>query len=392
MSVVALTQLFGITGILVVPFVFGGLIDTYNDSEEQAGLFVTIGLLGLAIGSMAASAYVNRVSRRGLAITAAVIGAAAYLIMMIHMTSTALTVFELVAGLASGVVLATSGAVGGTSHDPEKLFIQIAIFLAIGSAILTYVASIGSASLGLRGVFLVEALIGCCSILLMAIVSADVMRMPSMVDPDAQDEEQPAIALHAVNRRLVATTMASGFLLFAAWQALWTYAERIGQDAGFDQPGVGVILSVATFLGIPAALLCHWAANFRGRLFSIGVFAVLNCIDGFFYVHYWFPAVFAAACALWGALNSYVTPMLYGLAATLGGAGRWVGTLTGFTLLGAAAGPVLAGALSSVLGVAGVGWFAIGLTIIGVLLLTPVGRWTDATLPRSAVKVESELA
>lgn len=96
------------------------MIDTYNSSDEQAGLFVTIGLLGLAIGSMAASAYVNRVSRRGLAITAGVIGAASYLIMMIHMTSSALTGFELIAGLASGVVLATSGAVGGTSHDPGQ--------------------------------------------------------------------------------------------------------------------------------------------------------------------------------------------------------------------------------------------------------------------------------
>ena len=325
----------GPAAIILMPMIVGGLIDSYQFSEQQAGNIAALEGLGLMFASILAAAWIRRVSW----VKALVIAFLAYAVLNILSANVdgymALLVLRCLTGLAGGSVLAVTVAALGDQSEPDRAFgfaqavqgvMMLGAFLAAPWLVQTW------------NVSALFYLLAAASLLMMLTVS----RFPAAGRIRAAAEDP---VLPTGHTGLIWLGLAASVLFFVNVFGFWAFVERIGQAGGLPAQTVALALGISQVMAIAGALAAAWASDRYGRYLPllvvfIGQSAALYAVLGDFGA-----TAFFVSAGLFQALFIVAVSYQMGAIAKLDIQGRFLVTMTAAQGLGAALGPALAATL-----------------------------------------------
>jgi MFS family permease len=365
----------------LVPVMIVALTGDLGFSVTGAGTLMTVALLACAASCLATSRWAARsgrhaVARAGLALTALGFGAAAFV------PSVPVAVAGVVlGGLGAGGAVSAGGAALGALRDPDRAS-GISGFAnrAIVSVVLFVIPVLGAGTGSAFGLL--------AGLALAALLTAG--WLPDRPAPEAAattgTTAGASAAAPATTSRATTVTGIGLLVCFALWalseDSLWAVAATMGaEQAGLDETGMGLVLSLSTLGGLIASALVGLAGPRLGRTVPLAVAlvagGVLKLLAGTVTDPGWYMVVVIA----WNTIYMLAFIYIVAVAAALDASGKWSAPVLGVYLIGSSFAPVLGTALSAAAGYPVLGVVLAGMTFV---LLVPL-----VLISRRSVRVEA---
>jgi predicted MFS family arabinose efflux permease len=376
-AVLTMAHVAGMIDMVALPLWIGALMQHYQYSAPQAGITVTLFLLGVVVASVLLAPRFNRLPRR--AATAGGFALAALAFFVASRQPVAVGSFQVlaslhaIAGLGVGCALSFTHGSIGRSDNPHRLFAVVNVVLGVFAVFFLggvpqLIAAMGAAML-FNVVWVVMATA--------AVVTA--LAFPA-------EPESAAAARARETLSLVRIPRAAWFAVFVVIcltlnQAMvFSFVERIGAARGFGADrvnGVLIALGLVNLLpGVLAALLQNkwspFAVGIGGPIGQALLALTMSSALGF--------APYAVAAALYVSMVIFTHTFIFGLLSRLDPSGRAVAATPAMMMIGSCIGPALGGAIVQGLGYPGLGWAACGVALVAVVCMLMARRH----MPRDA--------
>jgi DHA1 family inner membrane transport protein len=369
-------------GITVVGFMTANLVPVMivaltdlGFTPTGAGTLMTACLLLSALACLATSRWTALdgryiVARVGLALTALGFGTAA--VIDVPVIAAAGIV---VAGLGSGGAVAAGGAALAALRDPDRAS-GISGFAnrAIVAVVLFIIPAVG---LGMGSAFGILAGLAAAALITTGWLP-DRPAVPSggagMPTVAAGTTKMPARSSRTIT--IAGVVLLACFALWALGEdSLWAVAAVMGaEQAGLDEAGMGLVLSLSTLGGLLAAAVVGIAGKRLGRTVPLAaaliIGASLKMTAGFITD----PQLYLVVIIIWNTV--YMVAFLYviAVAAALDSTGRWSAPILGVYLVGSSFAPLFGTAVSSALSFSVLGIILGGVTLLVLIPLLVVAR------------------
>lgn len=325
----------GPAAIILMPMIVGGLIDSYQFSEQQAGNIAALEGLGLVFASVLASVWIRRVSWVK-ALLVAFLSYAALNILSANVDGyMALLVLRCLTGLAGGSVLAVTVAALGDQREPDRAFglaqavqgvMMLGAFLAAPWLVQTW------------NVSALFYMLAAASLLMMLTVS----RFPAAGRLRGASADTGSPTSHT---GLIWLGLAASVLFFVNVFGFWAFVERIGQAAGLPVQTIALALGISQVMAIAGALAAAWASDRYGRYLPLIIVFIGQSVALYAVLGDFGATAFFVSAGLFQALFIVAVSYQMGAIAKLDIQGRFLVTMTAAQGLGAALGPALAATL-----------------------------------------------
>ena len=363
-AVLTLAHVAGMVDMVALPVWIGTLMQHYGFSPPQAGITVTVFLLGVVLASGLCAPRFNRLPRRAATAMGFALASVAFALASRQPVQAqslgVLIALHAVAGLGTGCALTFTHGSIGRSANPHRLFAVVNV--ALGVFAVAFLGGVPQlvAALGANVLFEVMAV----TMGLAAVVTA--LAFP----------ELPA---------LVVTTAATPALRIpkAAWwtigvvvcltlnQAMvFSFVERIGAERGFGAERVNAVLIALGLVNLlpgalAAALQRRWSPVAVGIAGPVGQALLALVMSGSASF-----APYAVAASLYVFMVIFTHTFLFGLLSRLDPTGRATAATPAMMMVGSCIGPALGGGIVAGLGYPGLGWAACAVAAMAV-----VGMW-----------------
>lgn len=349
-------------------------------SDFEAGLVATLSLLAAALAAFKVASRTATSSLRRLARIAVGVSATGYILSAVLPGVVGLVAGQLVVGVGCGLAGAVGNAAVAGARDPDRTAALVVTWSTLLIATLLVAIPVLADSGGRSTSFLT-----------LAVVSLLVLPCTQFV-PERGADLTPAPA-DAQGRPGAALVTAAG-LYGAGEAAIWAFSQDIGvEQAGATEDFVGVVLSVATLLSLLVGVLVVRIGGRYGRIRPLIATIVIASIGKLLIASAESEAVFALGQVVAGLTIVATLAYFISAAAVLDSGGRWAATVAGAFSLGAAAGPVLAGAISDATAYPGIGVLTtiLAVGVVGLLwsLRTVADSRTEAASERRTPVVQS---
>lgn len=325
----------GPAAIILMPMIVGGLIDSYQFSEQQAGNIAALEGLGLMLASILAAAWIRRVSW----VKAMVVAFLAYALLNIISANVdsymLLLMLRCLTGLAGGSVLAVTVAALGDQREPDRAFglaqavqgvMMLGAFLAAPWLVQKW------------NVSALFYMLAAASLLMMLTLS----RFPAAGRIRAATADTQSQSSHA---GLIWLGLGASVVFFINVFGFWAFVERIGQTAGLSAQTVALALGISQVMAIVGALAAAWASDRYGRYLPLIIVFIGQSVALYAVLGDFGSAAFFVSAGLFQALFIVGVSYQMGAIAKLDIQGRFLVTMTAAQGLGAALGPALAATL-----------------------------------------------
>jgi predicted MFS family arabinose efflux permease len=364
-TVLILAFVIGMVDMVALPIWVGTLMQNYGYSPAQAGLTVTLFLLGVVIASTFLSPKFNKVPRRVL--TTLGFGLASVTFYVISTQSMSVEQFALIAalhgigGVGVGTALSFTHGSIGRSANPHRLWafsnIALGVFAVVFMGGMPPLIAAKGASV-LFSVFAGLMLLGC---------TVAALAFPQ--DKGVQDSGFSA------NQAKTAIPKGAWFLIAAViclvlnQAMIFSFVERIGAAHGFKSEEVTkVLIAVGLVALLPGALAAflqtRWSPIAVGIAGPIGqaVLALTMTLSISF-------TPYAVAAPLYIFIVIFTHTFLFGLLAKLDTSGRLVAATPAMMMIGSCIGPALGGSVVQAFGYTGLGYAACVVASIAVICM-----------------------
>jgi DHA1 family inner membrane transport protein len=373
------TRALSVFGISVVGFMTANLVPVMivaltgglGLSVTAAGTLMTASLLACAASCLATSRWTARggryvVARAGLALTALGFGAAAFV------PSAPVVVAGVVLGGlgAGGAVSAGGAALGALRHPDRASGISGFTNRAIVSVVLFVIPVLGA---GMGSAFGLIAGLALAALL----TTGWLPDRPAPGGPPTPEAISTAPATPSSRRTSIAGV---GLLAcFALWalseDSLWAVAATMGaEQAGLDETGMGLVLSLSTLGGLVASALVGLAGPRLGRTVPLAAALVagglLKLLAGTVTDPGWYMAVVIA----WNTIYMLAFIYIVAVAAALDASGKWSAPVLGVYLVGSSFAPVFGTSVSAAAGYTALGAVLAGMTFVLLVPLVLISR------------------
>lgn len=355
----------GLLGSNTMPILVGALIDGLGMDEGGVGLFASLELGGVALGSLGVAALAARISRRRAGLLGGAIAALGYAAAAAAPSAAPLAAARFVAGLGCGVAMAAGNAAAAAVDEPDRLFARVAFFGGGVAAVMLGLLPLAVGAWGFRGAYLCLAGVCVVALPLQALLPATA---PARVGRRAPGLPAPAIG---------ATALVAVGLFWLSDQALWTFTERIGIRVGLTRQEIGGVLAASTLVGLLGAAAAALLGTLRGRTLPLVLGLAGSLAVRVALANAATPLQYTALQLCWGTIFLFTLPYVAGTTAALDRQGRFAAAAGGVGMAGTAIGPGVAGLLMVSAGPAALGWFLLVASALSLALLTPVSRWLD---------------
>ena len=321
--------------LLVLPAMVGVLVDEASLPESLAGWAASVNFIGAAVISLVLAFRMHRIDLRrtatiALAFAVVADAASAYA----ASPTSGFLVIRFCAGLATGAAYVAAVSSFARFDNYERGYGLFITLQFIVSGLGLYILPVYSASLGVKGMFLLFAGSDLLALLL-------ARYLPGRASVDATDTEQPSeLSVLLAGATILAML---GFGVFeAANTAQFTYIERAGVSFGLSAQQIGIALMVASLIGIPGAFTIVIVGQRFGTIgplaFGMGLailgLLILVAADSFG----WY---LAAGCCL-GFSWAFCLPYIQALLASFDPNGSAIAAGAFTSTIGGAVGPGLA--------------------------------------------------
>jgi predicted MFS family arabinose efflux permease len=332
------------------PVFIGLLAGRFTLSPAQMGLLAAIEASGGVVASLTAPYWINRIDWRACGIASAFVMTLSLLATIVVPNFETLIVVRLIGAIfGGGVIYALSVALIGRLGNPDRHFAVGGALQAVMPAVLMaavpYVRAINGGTLAL-------ALFGAA--LSVAILAARTIEHRPHLQGTVPERMPSKRAIGPAGAHL----LASLFLVSAAAGAFWTFAEKLGEQAGLAHAEADPILAIGPVLGIFGAAIAAWLAmRFRRqRLLGCAMVVFLTVLA--FAAARLTPITFAIAAIGVFSLWAFLTPFQFGAIANEDPRGRALVLALAAQSMGVVIGPLASGLVIKCTDYSGVLWIA----------------------------------
>lgn len=361
-AVLILAFVIGMVDMVSLPIWVGTLMQNYSYSPPQAGITVTLFLLGVVLASTFLSPKFNRLPRRILAATG--FGLAAVVFYLISQQSISvnqfatIAVLHAVAGVGVGTALSFTHGSIGRSANPHRLWAFSNIALGIFA-----VAFLGG----------MPPLMTAKGANVLFSVFAGMMLLGCVLSTIAFPEDKTGLDDSVTRSQIKPSIPKAAWYLIAAVVCLllnqamvFSFVERIGAAHGFTPQNVTKVLIALGMVNLlPGALAAflqtRWspiAVGMAGPIAQAVLALTMTLSTGF--------APYAVAVALYVFIVIFTHTFLFGLLAKLDNSGRIVAATPAMMMIGSCIGPALGGGIVQAFGYPGLGYAACVVAAIAV--------------------------
>ena len=187
-------------------------------------------------------------------------------------------------------------------------------------------------------------------------------------------QQEPPLRPQSAKHTRTATLAGLALLAcFALWglseDSLWAVAATMGADqAGLDETGMGLVLSLSTLGGLAGSALVALAGRRLGRTLPLAVVLVAGAAMKFVSGMVEDSGLYMVVIIIWNTLYLIAFVYIIAIAAALDASGKWSAPALGVYLIGSSFAPFLGTAVS-----ASAGYEALGilLSVMTLVLLVP---------------------
>ena len=358
----------GMLDLIALPLWVGTLVAHYRFNPQQAGTLPTLFLIGASLSSIFFASRFNRVNAKWAVVIGFAAAALAFALCFGQVTMAVLAPLHFAGGLAVGTALSFTHGTIGRALNPHRVFAWAG--LAIGVLGIVFLGGTPGVLAKFGGATLFIVFAGIMGL-------AALMGLLFFPSPSRQIAEDRHGSLGRVQPPLSRTVWYSmvGIALLAMTQAMTlSFYERIGMARGFGRESVTlalVIYGIVTLFPAPLAGLLEKRIK-ATTVISIG--PIMQAVFAMIVTHTWSYPLFAASGALMAFTILFTHTFAFGLLARLDDTGRAVAGTPAMLMVGAAIAPFLGGTLVKFIGFSAIGYAAIVLVAIELLLFNLTRR------------------
>ena len=382
-AVLTLAHVVGMIDMVALPVWVGALMQHYRYSPPQAGITVTVFLLGVVLASVFFAPRFNRVPRKIAATAGFALAAVAFFFASQQPVAASsfqvLSLLHGAAGLGVGCALTFTHGSIGRSANPHRMFAVVNIMLGVFAVLFLSGMPQLIQHLGAPVLFsVIAALMG---------LTAVVMAMAFPTIPDTSRVLGTAVPLAGLRIPGVSWFIIGVVVCLTLNQSMvFAFLERIGAERGFGVERVNGVLIALGLVNLTPGLLAallqkKWspvAVGMAGPLGQAVLAMVMTSAASF--------APYAIAASLYVFMVIFTHNFLFGLLSRLDPSGRAAAATPAMMMIGSCIGPALGGAIVQGLGYQGLGWAACGVALVAVLSMWQVRRHLPAASAEAAMR------
>ncbi|MDR8396577.1 MFS transporter [Paraburkholderia sp. USG1] len=357
----------GMLDLVALPLWVGTLVAHYRFNPQQAGTLPTLFLIGASLSSMFFAAHFNRVNAKWTAVIGFAAAALAFALCFGQSTMAALAPLHFAGGLAVGAALSSTHGTIGRALNPHRVFAWAG--LAIGIFGIVFFGATPEVLTKFGGATLFIVFAGTMG--LAAVMGLLFFPRPSR--EIAEDRHRSSVRVQPLSWAVWYSIV--GIALLAMTQAMTlSFYERIGMARGFGREMVTLALVIYGIVALVPAPLAGLLEKRIKATTVISIGPIMQAVCAMIVTHTWSYPMFAASGALMAFTILFTHTYAFGLLARLDATGRAVAATPAMLMVGAAIAPFLAGTLVKFIGFNAIGYAAIALVAIQLLLFNLTRR------------------
>jgi DHA1 family inner membrane transport protein len=332
---VAATYSVSLWGLYAQPQLLIPLVKQLKITDPEVGQLFAVENFLYFISILLVSIPVTKYSRKKMALLGTIFLAGGNIFSAYAGSIDTLMISRAVVSIGGGLIAGAGTASAAGSANPARTFalagILSTMIFAFGYAAIPHLL----AGYGVSAVYLLMGAFAIC------VIPAYRLLLPPIKTKRAVTGFIKL--LKAAPYRLLAVSAMSGLFIYELGQnAVFTYMDKLGENAGVAAEDRGMMLFVSTMIamlgGALAAGIGTRFGNFRPLL--VGLF--LNILSGALFTIVEDPAYYIYMVFFWKMTYSFILPYLMGTLASLDKKGRWAVAGDAFWNLSSTPGPIIA--------------------------------------------------
>ena len=325
----------GLWGLNIQPQLLIPLVERYNVTEAEIGQLYGVENFIYFIAILMVTVPVTKYSRTKMALLGTIFILVGNIASAYAGSLEALMVCRAIVSIGGGLISGAGTAAAVRSPDPERTFalagIVYLLIFAGGHALIPG----GLKSYGLEGIYLSMTLYG-------------IIAIPAyffLYPPVRADVTQTGFfkVIRDAPYRLLAIFAMSGLFIYELGQnAVFTYMDKTGENAGMEADDRGMLLFLTTVVGLAGGVLAMWMGTRYGRFWPLVGGLGLNIFSGAMFTIIEDPDYYSYMMYLWDISYIFVMPYLMGTLASLDKEGRWAVAGDAFWNFSSTPGPIIA--------------------------------------------------
>ena len=344
---------------LIMPLNIIAISQRFIDATNgQIGTIATFETLSISVASIILSRIVNRLDRRKIFITAAILVILGNILTILSPTLNYVILARVISGLGSGAIVATVVATIARGSNAQMTFALLNSGVGVMGVLLPFCLPIIIASNGMNGAYSFHLFISLFTFLFISFLT---------LSSDADDNQNTVSSYkgYAGWASMIGTS-----LIFLGHAGIFAFSAKIGATLGISVIQVGYVFMAGGLLTIFGPLLAGFIGQRFGSLFPCLILITILLVTGIILANVTSALIFFIVVPLCGMIPMILTPFFLGGMAKLDPSGSLAAAHPAFSTMGGAAGPVVMGYTIDMAGFTSIGWVLIVMVIVGTPLIS----------------------
>ena len=344
---------------LIMPLNIIAISQRFIDATNgQIGTIATFETLSISVASIILSRIVNRLDRRKIFITSAILVILGNILTILSPTLSYVILARVISGLGSGAIVATVVATIARGSNAQMTFALLNSGVGVMGVLLPFCLPIIIASNGMNGAYSFHLFISLFTFLFISFLT---------LSSDADDNQNTVSSYkgYAGWASMIGTS-----LIFLGHAGIFAFSAKIGATLGISVIQVGYVFMAGGLLTIFGPLLAGFIGQRFGSLFPCLILITILLVTGIILANVTSALIFFIVVPLCGMIPMILTPFFLGGMAKLDPSGSLAAAHPAFSTMGGAAGPVVMGYTIDMAGFTSIGWVLIVMVIVGTPLIS----------------------
>ena len=344
---------------LIMPLNIIAISQRFIDATNgQIGTIATFETLSISVASIILSRIVNRLDRKKIFITAAVLVILGNILTILVPTLNYVILARVISGLGSGAIVATVVATIARGSNAQMTFALLNSGVGVMGVLLPFCLPIIIASNGMNGAYSFHLFISLFIFLFISFLTLS----------SGADDNQNTVSSYKGYAGWA--SMMGTSLIFLGHAGIFAFSAKIGATLGISVIQVGYVFMAGGLLTIFGPLLAGFIGQRFGSLLPCLILITILLVSGIILANVTSPIIFFIAVPLCGMIPMILTPFFLGGMAKLDPSGSLAAAHPAFSTMGGAAGPVVMGYTIDMAGFTSIGWVLILMVIVGTPLIS----------------------
>ena len=344
---------------LIMPLNIIAISQRFIDATNgQIGTIATFETLSISIASIILSRIINRLDRRKIFITSAILVILGNILTILSPTLNYVILARVISGLGSGAIVATVVATIARGSNAQMTFALLNSGVGVMGVLLPFCLPIIIASNGMNGAYSFHLFISLFTFLFISFLTLS----------SSADDNQNTVSSYKGYAGWA--SMIGTSLIFLGHAGIFAFSAKIGATLGISVIQVGYVFMAGGLLTIFGPLLAGFIGQRFGSLFPCLILITILLVTGIILANVTSALIFFIVVPLCGMIPMILTPFFLGGMAKLDPSGSLAAAHPAFSTMGGAAGPVVMGYTIDMAGFTSIGWVLIVMVIVGTPLIS----------------------